>query len=97
MVRRKNVLNTMLSTFIACGLAAVLWIVLGYSLSFGDNHLGIIGGFSYLFFNGVSTKPNPLYASTIPETLFAAYQMMFAIITPALMTGALEGCIKLVG
>lgn len=60
MVRRKNVINTMLSSFLACGLAAVLWIIVGYSLSFGDNHLGIVGGFNYLFFNGVGTKPNPI-------------------------------------
>lgn len=89
MVRRKNVLNTMLSSFFICGLASVLWIIVGYSLSFGDNHGGIIGGLNYLFFSGVSSGPNALYAGTIPETLFAAFQMMFAIITCALITGSL--------
>ncbi|MBD7911484.1 ammonium transporter [Clostridium cibarium] len=94
MVRRKNVLNTILSSFFICGLASVLWIVVGYSLSFGDNIKGIIGGFNHLFFNGVSMEPNELYAATIPETLFAAFQMMFSIITPALITGALIGRMK---
>lgn len=94
MVRRKNVLNTMLSSFFICGLASVLWIIVGYSLSFGTNHGGVIGGLNYLFFNGVSTGANATYASTIPETLFAAFQMMFAIITCALITGSLVGRMK---
>lgn len=94
MVRRKNVLNTIMSSFFICGLASILWIVAGYSLSFGDNHAGIIGGFNYLFFNGVSTAANEAYAATIPETLFAAFQMMFAIITCALITGSLVGRMK---
>lgn len=91
MVKRKDVLNTILSSFFVCGLASVLWIVVGYSLSFGDDIQGIIGGFNHLFFNGVSMDPNTVYAATIPETLFAAFQMMFSIITPALITGALVG------
>jgi Amt family ammonium transporter len=94
MVRRKNVLNTILSSFFACGLASVLWIVIGYSLSFGNDIKGIIGGFNHLFFSGVSMEPNELYAATIPETLFAAFQMMFSIITPALITGSLIGRMK---
>lgn len=94
MVRRKNVLNTMLSSFFICGLASVLWIIVGYSLSFGTNHGGVIGGLNYLFFNGVSTGANATYAATIPETLFAAFQMMFAIITCALITGSLVGRMK---
>lgn len=89
MVRRKNVLNTLLSSFFVCGLASVLWVIAGYSLSFGNDNLQIIGGLNHLFFNGVLTTPNAAYASTIPETLFAAFQMMFAIITPALITGSL--------
>ena len=89
MVRRKNVLNTMLSSFFICGLASLLWIVIGYSLSFGVDHGGFIGGFNHLFFSGVLVVPNPAYSTTIPETLFAAFQMMFAIITAALITGSL--------
>lgn len=94
MVRRKNVLNTMLSSFFICGLASILWIVVGYSLSFGTDHGGFIGGFNYLFFSGVMLEPNSVYAATIPETLFAAFQMMFAIITCALITGSLVGRMK---
>ena len=94
MVRRKNSLNTIFGCFFICGLAAVMWIVLGYSLSFGDNHAGIIGGLDHLFFNGVAMEPNAVYAGTIPETLFAAFQMMFAIITPALIVGSLAERIK---
>jgi Amt family ammonium transporter len=94
MVRRKNVLNTILSSFFICGLASVLWIIAGYSLSFGSDNGGIIGGFNYLFFDGVSWGANAAYAATIPETLFAAFQMMFAIITCALITGSLVGRMK---
>ena len=94
LVRRKNVLNTMLSSFFICGLASVMWIIIGYSLSFGGNHAGIIGDFSNIFFHNVSNSPNATYASTIPETLFAAFQMMFAIITCALITGSSIGRMK---
>ena len=94
MVRRKNVLNTMLSSFFICGLASVMWVIIGYSLTFGGNHGGIIGDFSNIFFHNVSNAPNATYASTIPETLFAAFQMMFAIITCALITGSLIGRMK---
>lgn len=94
MVRRKNVLNTMLSSFFICGLASVLWIVIGYSLSFGDDHGGIIGGINYLFFNNVSIDSGSVYGGTIPDALFAAFQMMFAIITCALITGSLIGRMK---
>jgi len=95
MVRRKNALNTLMSVFFICGLASVMWVACGYSLSFGADHGGIIGGFNHLFFNGVSTTiENTAYASTIPEALFAGFQMMFAIITPALIVGSLEGRMK---
>lgn len=94
MVRRKNCLNTLLSCFFICGLASLLWIIVGYSLSFGTDHAGIIGGLDHLFFNGVSMNPNQAYAETIPEALFAAFQMMFAIITPALICGALAERMK---
>ena len=71
-----------------------MWIVCGYSLSFGTNHAGIIGGLDHLFFNGVEMTPNANYAATIPETLFAVFQMMFAIITPALICGAIAERMK---
>lgn len=94
MVRRKNVLNTILSSFFICGLASVLWVVIGYSLSFGDDINGFIGGFNHLFFKDVSLEPSDIYATTIPEALFASFQMMFSIITPALITGSLIGRMK---
>lgn len=92
--RRKNTLNTLMSCFFICGLGSLLWIVLGYSLSFGSDHGGFIGDFRHLFFNGVGATPNALYAATIPESLFAAFQMMFAIITPALICGSIAGRMK---
>ncbi len=94
MVRRKNSLNTIMSVFFICGIASLMWIIGGYSLSFGADHLGIIGGLDHLFFNGVGAEPNAAYAGTIPEGLFAVFQMMFAIITPALIVGSLEGRMK---
>jgi Amt family ammonium transporter len=94
MVRRKNALNTIMSCFFICGLASLMWVVCGYSFSFGADHAGIIGGFGHLFFNGVGAAPNGAYAGTIPESLFAVFQMMFAIITPALICGSIEGRMK---
>ena len=94
MVRRKNTLNTMLSCFFICGLAALMWVMFGYSLAFGTDHGGIIGGLNHLFFNGVGENINEAYAPTIPEALFAGFQMMFAIITPALICGALAERMK---
>ena len=89
MVKRKNVLSTIMSSFFICGLASVLWVAVGYSLSFGRDIGGIIGSLDWAFFSGVTGEANASYAATIPHTLFAAFQMMFAIITPALITGAL--------
>lgn len=94
MERRKNALNTLMSCFFILGLGSVLWVTVGYSLSFGPDHGGIIGDFSKIFFNGVEFKPNADYAGSIPETVFAAFQMMFAIITPALICGAIAGRMK---
>lgn len=91
MVRRKNVLNTLMASFFCCGLASLMWVLIGYSLSFGDDFHGIIGGFNHLLLNGVGADPNSAYSSNIPELLFAVFQMMFAIITPALITGSLTG------
>lgn len=89
MVKRKNVLSTIMASFFIAGLASVLWVAIGYSLSFGKDFGGIIGNFDWVFFRNMSSEPNADYAGTIPHTLFAAFQMMFAIITPALITGAL--------
>jgi Amt family ammonium transporter len=86
MVRRKNVLNTIMSSFFICGLAAVMWVLIGYTMSFGKDVGGIIGNFQWFGLNGVTWDPNADYAATIPHNLFAAFQMMFAIITPALIT-----------
>lgn len=89
MVRRKNVLNTIMSSFFIVGLASAMWILIGYSLSFGPDTGGAIGNFQWFGLNGVTWEPNADYSATIPHNLFAAFQMMFAIITPALITGAL--------
>ena len=94
MERRKNAINTLMSCIFILGLGAVLWVAVGYSLAFGNDHGGIIGDFSKVFFNGVGMEPNADYAGTIPETVFAAFQMMFAIITPALICGAVAGRMK---
>lgn len=94
MVRRKNVLNTVMASFFICGLASVMWVLVGYSLSFGNDFHAIIGGFNFLGLSGVGAEPNAAYAGTIPQLLFAAFQMMFSIITPALITGSLEGRMK---
>lgn len=97
MVGKKNVISTMLQSFISLGVISILWIVVGFSLSFGDSigfeingeHYGIIGNpFTYMFFNNVSLYPHKDMASTIPFVLFALFQMKFAVITPALITGS---------
>jgi Amt family ammonium transporter len=88
MVRRKNVLSTLTLSFAFMALIGVQWVLYGYSLAFGKDIGGLIGGLNFLGFNGVGAAPNPDYAKTIPHGLFAAFQMMFAVITPALITGA---------
>jgi Amt family ammonium transporter len=87
LVRKKNVLGTMMQSFILMAVVTVLWAVVGYSLAFGEGN-SFIGGFRYLFLNGVGAAPNPDYAGTIPQQTFMIYQLMFAIITPALIGGA---------
>jgi Amt family ammonium transporter len=89
MVRRKNVLNTIMSSFFVVGLASVMWVLIGYTMAFGQDVGGVIGNFQWFGLNGVSWDPNGDYSATIPHNLFAAFQMMFAVITPALITGAL--------
>ena len=92
LVRSKNVVNTMMMSFVALGVVAVQWILAGYSLSFapGEGVLGtIVGSLDWIGLKGVTSEPNPAYAATIPHELFMIYQAMFAIITPALISGAI--------
>jgi len=88
MVRRKNFLSTLTLSYVFLALIGVQWVLYGYSLAFGPDINGLIGGLDFLGLQGVGALPNANYAKTIPESLFAAFQMMFAIITPALITGA---------
>jgi Amt family ammonium transporter len=89
LVRRKNVLSTIMHSFFILGLVSVTWVLWGYSLAFGpDSGLGVIGGLQWLGLNGVTGEPSSVYATTVPHLAFMAFQMMFAIITPALITGA---------
>ncbi len=88
MVRGKNVLGTLMQSFIAIAIVSMQWILIGYSLSFGPDINGIIGGLDWAGLQGVGIEPNPDYAPTIPHILFMLYQAMFAVITPALITGA---------
>lgn len=90
LVRRKNVVNTMMACGAIMGLSVVMWTLFGYSLAFGGNHGGIIGDFRWFALNGVGWEPGS-YADTIPHLVFVAFQMMFAMITPALITGAVVG------
>ncbi len=87
LVRRKNILGTMMQSFAMMGLITIIWAILGYSLAFGHGNL-FIGGFEHVFLRGVGLTPNPDYSATIPEQTYMIYQLMFAIITPALITGA---------
>ncbi len=87
LVRRKNVLGTMMQSFAMMAVVTLIWAVCGYSLVFAPGN-PVIGGFKYLFLQGVGAEPNPTYAPTIPHQTFMVYQLMFAIITPALITGA---------
>jgi len=87
LVRRKNVLSTMMHSFILMAIVTVIWAIVGYSLAFGE-WLPFIGDLRYLFLNNVGAAPNPDYAATIPQQTYMIYQLMFAIITPALISGA---------
>jgi Amt family ammonium transporter len=88
MVRRKNILSTLTLSFAFMALIGVQWVLYGYSLAFGPDIGGLIGGLDFVGLRGVGAAPNPNYGPTIPQGLFAAFQMMFAVITPALITGA---------
>ncbi len=93
LVRQKNVLSTVLQSFILVGVVTIIWAICGYSLAFSEGN-SFIGGLQYLFLNNVGSEPNADYAATIPQQTFMIYQLMFAIITPALITGAFAERIK---
>ena len=88
--RRKNVANNIMTSFFCIGVGIVMWFAVGFSLSFGTDYGGVIGSFEYLFMNGVETASDA-YAPTIPLLVFALFQMMFAVITPALIAGSVAG------
>ena len=95
MVHRKHIISTMLQSFVALGVVTVLWVLVGFSLCFGESVGGIIGNpLTHLAFRGVGLAPNPDFAATIPFLLFALFQLKFAIITPALITGSMAGRIR---
>ena len=96
LVRRKNTLAIMMQSFALMALITVMWALVGYSLCFGGNG-PLIGGFEHAFLRGVGADPNPDYSGTIPQTTFMVYQLMFAIITPALITGATAERMKFSG
>src|SRR3990167_8004516 len=88
MVRKKNVLATIMQSFVALGIITLPWVLVGYSLSFGPDKGGLIGGLEWIGLANVGLEPNADYAATIPHQAFMIFQMMFAVITPALITGA---------
>ncbi|WP_417590342.1 ammonium transporter [Owenweeksia hongkongensis] len=95
MINKKNVISTMLQSFVALGVISVLWVIIGFSLAFGESLGGIIGNpLTYLNFKNVGIEPNPDFAPTIPFLLYALFQLKFAIITPALITGSFAGRIR---
>ncbi|MEA2447493.1 MAG: ammonium transporter, Amt family, partial [Actinomycetota bacterium] len=97
MVRAKNILGTLMQSVFALGLVSILWVLIGYTLAFGPDHAGLIGGLDFIGFRHVGAAPNAELAATIPHTAFAIFQMMFAIITPALITGAFAERMKFSG
>ena len=96
LVRQKNVLAIMMQSFLLMALITVLWALVGYSLCFGGNG-PVIGNFQMAMLRGVGALPNPDYSGTIPQTTFMIYQLMFAVITPALITGATAERMKFSG
>ena len=88
LVRKKNVLSTLMHSLFMVGLISVQWVVVGYTLAFGPDVAGIVGNLKWMFLTGVGPEPNPTYSATIPHSAFMIYQCMFAVITPALISGA---------
>jgi Amt family ammonium transporter len=89
MVRRKNILSTIMMSFACLGLVGLLWVLYGYSLSFGSDKAGLIGGFDFIGLMNVGQEPSTIYATTVPHLAFMIFQAMFAIITVALITGSI--------
>ena len=94
LVRKKNLLNIMACSFVMIAVISIMWVVCGYSLAFGPDHGHIIGGLDFFGFHGVGSTPNPDYAATVPQSGFAIFQMMFAVITPAIISGAVAERIR---
>lgn len=88
MVRKKNILNTIMNILFIMAIISIQWVILGYSLSFGPDKNGLIGGLDWVGLNSVGSTPNPDYSATIPHGVFSMFQLMFAIITAALITGS---------
>ncbi len=88
LVRRKNMLSVLMQCFMVLCIISIQWIVCGYSLSFGPDKGSVIGGLEWFFLKSVGMNPNPDYAATVPHEVFMMFQMMFAVITPALIIGA---------
>ena len=94
LIRSKNSLSTLMQTFSGLIILSVLWFVIGFTLVYAPSPWGIIGGLNWTFFNGVPINKSLDYAPTIPGVTFATYQMMFAVITPLLITGAFAERLK---
>ncbi|BBB91278.1 MAG TPA: ammonium transporter [Methylomusa anaerophila] len=94
MVRTKNVLSTIMQSFICLGVISLQWLLLGYSLAFGPDINHLIGGLDWVGLNGISSAPNPDYSATIPQYAFVIFQGVFAIITPAIISGSIAGRVK---
>jgi ammonium transporter, Amt family len=95
MVSWRNIISTMLQSFIALGVISLLWYLIGFSLSFGESFYGIIGNpFTYFSFTNVGLAPHPIFSPTVPFLIFALFQLKFAIITPALITGSFAERVK---
>jgi len=89
MVRKKNVLSTLMHSWVVIGIMSLQWILVGYTLAFGPDYHGLIGGLDWMGLKGVGMDPNPDYAATLPAIVFMGFQMMFAVITPALISGSI--------
>ena len=94
LVRRKNVLSIIMRSLVSLAIVSIIWVLWGYSLAFGPDRLGLIGGHEWLGFAGVGAAPSLTYAATVPHEAYAIFQLMFAAITPALITGAFADRMK---
>ena len=94
MVRRKNLLSTLMMSFVMLGVGGLVWALIGYSLGFGTDVAGVVGGLNYVALRNVGQAASPIYATTVPHLAYMAYQGMFAVITVALITGAVAERIK---